>query len=285
MTKPTQPTLLTRDLLDERHYLPSLLSSASVLGLIDESFLPSFQRSFTGLLSRQCRAFAGGHSRSMRAEAAESIGESILFTMSAHLSRFEPLDALAQLQNRSLEECFIAGRARVDALVKSAELTYMAELRRPLPVPNELLRSTLEGGLSSFFRVYNPEYGAQEIHITADYPVLFFPQGFQGIEFIRRYLDGMVLENRFLRLFSPEILRSLLSAYAAKSGFTLGELHGNLFEIALALSLKKHDSPEALLDDLGCASPSLRAYVLRACRNCALSLAGIQRFMGEYFYY
>lgn len=275
-----QPTLLTRELLDERQYIQSLLNTAGALGLIDEAFLASFQRRFIDLLARQCCAFSAGLSRSMRTESVMSIGESILFTLSAHLIRFEPLDALAQLQNRDLEDCYSDGRARVDSLVKSAELLYMAELRRPLPVPNELLRSTLEDDISAFFRLYNPAYGAHEIHITADYPVRFFPQGFQGIEFIRRYLDGMALENRFLRLLPSDRLRGCLAAYAAKSGFTLGELHGNLFEIALACALEEYASPEAMLDGLGCASPELRAYVLRACREGALSIAGIQRFMG-----
>jgi len=275
----TRSTLLTRDMLDERSYLPSLLSAAGSLGLIDEAFLVSFRRGFTGLLARRCRAFAGGRSRSMRTEAAEGIGESILFTLSAHLSRFEPTDALAQLQNRSVEECFLDGRARVNTLVKSAELLYLTELRRPLPVQNELLRSTLEDGLSAFFRVYNPEFGAQEIHITADYPVLFFPQGYHGIEFIRRYLDGMILENRFLRLFPPELLRATLSVYAAKNGFALHDLHANLFEVMLACTLSDYDGPDAMPDGLGCSSPALRAYVLRACREERQALAGIRRFM------
>lgn len=279
MAKPTYPTLLSRDLLDERRYLPSLLNAAGNLGLIDDAFLRTFRRSFSHLHSRQCRAFVGGRSRSMRMEMVESIGESILFTLGAHLSRFEPLDALAQLQNRTLEECFANGRARVDALVKSAELLHMVELQRPLPVKNEWLRSTLVDGLSAFFQVYNPEYGAHEIHITADYPVRTFPQGFQGIEFIRRYLDSMVLENRFLRLFPPNLLRATLTVYAEKNGFTLHELHGNLFSIMLAYSLDPVSGPEEMLDRLGCSSPALRQYVLVACREDAVSLAGLRRLM------
>lgn len=279
MTKPTQSTLLTRDLLDERRYLPSLLRAAGELGMTDESFLETFRRSFTNLHSRQCRAFSGGRSRSMRTETAESIGESILFTLSAHLSRFEPLDALAQLQNRTLEECFADGRAQVDALVKSTELLYMTELHRPRPVKNEWLCSTLEDGISAFFRVYNPEYGAHEIHITADYPVRAFPQGYQGIEFIRRYLDAMVLENRFLRLFPHHLLRSTLAVYAAKNGFHRFDLHANLFSVMLACALDPAAGPEAMLDQLGCTSPALREYVLTACREDAVSLAGLRRLM------
>ena len=274
-----QPSLLCREQLDERSYLSSLLKAAEELELVDESFFDAFHRSFSALLLRQCRAFAGGRSRSVRTETAESIAESILFTLNADLIRFEPIDALARLQNRSLEECFAEGRARVGMLVKSAELLHLSELRRPLPVRNELLRATLDDGLSAFFRLYNPEYGAQEIHITADYPVREFPQGFQGIEFIRRYLDCIVLENRFLRLLPPDWLRSTLNAYASKNGFTLNDLHGNLFEAALACALPLFPSPEAMLDRLSCASPGLRAYVLRSCQRDASALEGIRRFM------
>lgn len=279
MSPLTQSTLLHRCAPDERCYLQSLLPAAQELGVIDETFLSRFRDAFAALLTHQCRTFSAGRSRSMRSEMAESIGESVLFTLNAHLSRFEPIDALAQLQHRSLEDCFADGRKRIHTLIQSTQLLYMSELRHPLPVRNELLQSTLRDGISAFFRLYNPEYGAHEIHITADYPVIAFPQGFQGIEFIRRYLDALVLENRFLRLFPPNLLRSTLTVYAAKNFFSLQELHGNLFEIMLGCTLDPEAGPDAMLDDLRCTSPALRDYVLRTCREEANTLAGIRRFM------
>lgn len=292
MSDLTQSSLLTRGLIDERCYLESLLSAADRLGMTDDAFKARFRQSFQALLIRQCKAFAGGSGSSMRRETAERLAESILFTLSAQLSRLEPVDALAMLQNSSLEQCYQEGRRQVDRLVQAAELTWRAELRRPLPVENALLRDTLHGGIAGFFKLYNPEYGAQEIHITADYPVLFYPQGWSGIEFIRRYLDNMIMENRFLRLFETAPLHRCLNLYALRNQTTLSELCDNLFEIVLACALRPLLPPEPvrnqlpsaawqLMTRLECKSSALREYVVRACVECASNLLRIQQFMAS----
>ena len=285
-----QSSLLTRGLVDERRYAESLLNAADRLGLTDDAFKARFGQSFQALLIRQCKAFAGGSGSSVRRETAEHLAESILFTLSARLSPLEPLDSLAMLQNGSLEQCYLEGRRQVDRLAQAAELAWHAELRRPLPVDNALLRDTLHGGFAGFFKLYNPEYGAQEIHITADYPVLFYPQGWTGIEFIRRYLDNIIMENRFLRLFETAPLHRCLNLYALRNQTTLGELCGNLFEIVLACALRPLLPPEPvrnqlptaawqLMTRLECGSSALREYVVRACVECASDLLRIQRLM------
>lgn len=290
MSDLTQSSLLTRGLIDERRYLESLLSAADRLGMTDDVFKARFRQSFQALLVRQCKAFAGGSGSSMRGETAERLAESILFTLSTQLSRFEPVDALAMLQNGSLEHCYQEGRRQVDRLVQAAELTWRAELRRPLPVENALLRDTLHGGIAGFFKLYNPEYGAQEIHITADYPVLFYPQRWSGIEFIRRYLDNIIMENRFLRLFETAPLHRCLNLYALRNQMTLCELCDNLFVIVLACALRpllppvpvRNRLPAAawqLMTRLECKSSALREYVVRACVGCASDLLRIQRLM------
>lgn len=292
MGEMTQSSLLTRAMLDEGRYAESLLEVSHSLGLIDEAFLHALSRSLQRLLADQCRAYTGGHSGSIRRETALSLGESILFTLGALLKRYEPLEALAMLRNESLENCYRDGRRQVDRLVQTAELMHRAELRRPLPVENEQLRDTLVGGISGFFKLYNPEYGAQEIHITADYPVLFYPQGLRGVEFILKYLDNLVMENRFLRLFETAPLHRCLNLYAIRNDTTLSALCDNLCEVTLACALRPLLPPKptarmlpkagyALMERLECPSSALRQYVIRICVEYASDLLRIQRLMRE----
>lgn len=292
MAELTPSSLLQRGLLDERRYVQSLLDNARTLAMIDDAWIGQFHRKLRSLLLDKCRAFTGGRSDSVRRETAVSIGESILFTLGVQLKRFEPVEALAMLQNDDLGRCFQEGRALVDRMVQSAELLHRSELRHPLPVENDLLRDTLTGGIAGFFKLYNPEYGAQEIHITADYPTLSYPQGWQGIEFIRRYLDGLVLENRFLRLFPSAAVHRCLSLYALRNDSTLGALCDNLFEITLACALRPLLPPKssktalptagyALLKRLECESVALREYVVRACVEHAADLLRIQQLMAD----
>lgn len=277
MDKLTASSLLRREQLDEHRYAESLLERAAQLGMLDDAFRQRFLR----FLRERLIAYSGGRSRSMRRETALSIAESTLFTLSAHLTAFEPLDALAQLSNHSLDESFSAGKLRVCEQLRAAELFYRIERCKPIPFASDLLRDTLEGGLSGFFQLYNPEYGAHEIHITADYPVLFDPQGWRGIEFIRRYLDQLALENRFLRLLVPDDLHQSLARYAAKNRSTPHALCDNLCLIALSNLLPRFETPNSMLDALGCDCDSLRRFILSACRKYDFDLRRIRALIEE----
>lgn len=269
MNVPTHATLLLRESLDESRYFESLLARARLLALCDDALLRDLDRQMKALLLRRCKMFIGGQSGSIRAEVAESILQSTLFTLNLFLKSVEPIEALAALQNKSLEACYLLGRKRADAMLCAAELFYQSELPKPLP-DNELLTSTFRDGLQSFFKLYNPEYGAHEIHITADYPVLFYPQKLQGIEFIRSYLDNFIFENRFLRLLDPSFVHERLTTYALRHQTTARALCDNLFLILLACGLRERSIPFER------CSQSLQSYIQRAMDESATDIRRIQ---------
>lgn len=266
MSLPVQSTLLTRDQLDERRYAQSLLAAARRLNIIGEDFLSRLRADFDRLLVRQCAAYTGGQSGSVRRETARMLSESILFTLGAWMKTQEPLSALTVLSGQGVEACYLKGRQRVDDLTMRTRLFLELELRCALPVENDLLTDTLRGGLPGFFQLYNPEYSAHEYHITADYPVLFYPQGYQGIEFIHIYLDHLSLEHQFLRQCPPRLLKDILSRYALQGKTTVRGLCDNLFEIALSV----WDGPAD-------GGSSMQRYLLRARREYAADLARIRR--------
>ena len=76
--------------------------------------------------------------------------------------------------------------------------------------PNVFWRSTIEGGVNGFFRLYRPEFAAHELPITADYPPLLGRPALQGVEFMERYLEEIDGENAFLRAFPHRAVHRLL---------------------------------------------------------------------------
>ncbi len=71
-------------------------------------------------------------------------------------------------------------------------------------------KSTLVDGLGAFFKLYRPEFSAQEIHITADYLAFLMQKDWKGIDFIERYLYALSCENRFLGCFDTSTVHRLL---------------------------------------------------------------------------
>lgn len=273
---------LQRNVLDEGHYAEALLEAAARLDLLGDADIARLQDAFHRLLTAQCRAYTGGASRSIRAETARSLAESVWFTIDLRLKQFpNPIDALAMLQNRALDSIFQEGRALVDAQVRSAELFYRLERARMYRTGSKCFDSTFFDGFPAFFARYNPAYGAHDRILTADYPVIFEPRGLRGIEFIRGYLDAWQTENRLLRLFPAASVRRCASLYALANDLTLSDLCENLCEITLAAALPSGADQAAgkrLTDKLGCPPP-LCAFVARVCRERRGNLDRIRAFM------
>lgn len=266
---------------DPRAYAESLLAQANRFGLIDGAFRAGFQHRFGQLLRDLCRAYSGGRSASLRTETVRSISESALFAIGIRLKcEKNPLDALALMRNGSLTRCYDEGCAKIASQVRAAELLLRAELARVHPVQSDLLNVTLTESLPAFFQCYNPAYGAHETPLLAEYPVLDFPTGWRGIEFVQRYLDALCLENQLLRLLDPLAVRAAVASYAVQNGIAPRSLHDNLCEIALAAALPDEITPEAglaLLDRLGCASESVRRFAERICAGRGGELARLRK--------
>jgi hypothetical protein len=82
-----------------------------------------------------------------------------------------------------------------------------------LQTDNVFYSSTIVDAIKGFFKLYYPEFAAQEIHITADYPVYNPVEGLLGIEFIRKYLECIYYENLFCAQFSAAYVHNLLSSF------------------------------------------------------------------------
>lgn len=64
-----------------------------------------------------------------------------------------------------------------------------------------------------FFKLYRPQFCANEIHITADYPVFIGRPELEGIEFIEKYLRCIQAENAFCICFLAKNIHHLLCGF------------------------------------------------------------------------
>lgn len=225
---------IDRSKLSGEHYMRSLLEQAGGCGLLSEADLESIQLDCLNLLARQAEGWNGGDSSSVRVETAEKLLGSILFTIGLCLKTYPcPDDAAEALRREGAEALFRSGRSRLDKMVGAARLLH-AKVVHDLPeIPNAFFRSTATEGIGGFFRRYDPAFGAQEIHITADYPTCAGIRDLAGIEFIRAYLEQIACEAAFLRRFPPENVHRLLCGY--QEGYE--EMPINLYEPVLAGAL------------------------------------------------
>ena len=197
--------------IDPRRYFESLVQQAAERGLVAENTIHRIQIQLTALAARQADTMLRGATSSIRVETAQMLFDSIMFTIGAGLKAAGSADAaVARISAQSLQVLFEEGLLRVRALCGGARRLQKKILTALFETPNHFYKGTIADGITGFFKLYRPQFAAQEIHITADYPVFTGRPAADGIEFIHAYLRAIACENAFLLHFSPANVHHLM---------------------------------------------------------------------------
>lgn len=296
---------IQRDMLSSDHYLPSLLEQGYLANMLSEKELEDIQYGCMTLLAKKVERYTGGDSSSIRAETAQELLASVLFTMDVQLKTYEnPDDALAAVLAGELNDILSAGRNRVDSLVAQAKAQYTTLLTQLIQTENTAYVKTIVDGIAVFFRTYDPVFAAQEIHITADYPVYNHAKPLLGVAFIVQYLNQLYQENKFCTYFPAERVHQLLCGYDMQYHSLVFNLYEPILASALGASLvgmdaarleltalaqsflqrlfigKKEDEVERLLHDALCDlhrkfdfPDSLLCYLKQSLKQLAVSVS------------
>ena len=205
--------VIKADTLDSEHYFQSLIEQACAEGLLGDDEIERLQCGCLSLLAHKSKQFSLGDS-SIRVEKAQGIMMSNLFTIGLWLKTcVSPDDAIIALQNEPINEIYQKGCERIDTILASAKATHAKLMEQLVDTPNVFYRSTIDGGITGFFKLYYPDFAAHEIHITADYPAFNPIPKLAGIEFIQSYLDCLYYENLFCGYFAADDIHHLLCGY------------------------------------------------------------------------
>lgn len=206
------------------------------------------------LLAWRIQRFTGLDSTSVRAERAQAILDSTLFTLEMGEDAGPRAEAGALCAGElPLRTVFEQGRRRISAKLRTARQLHRSVVRTMPPTQNECCRDTLLGGMAGFFKLYEPEFSAHEIHVTCDYPLYLPVEGRQGVDFITAYLDRILQENRFCSYFQPAALAHAWRRFGLGNTESIGNLFSPVFLSAVACILLRESpmelspSPEGLL--------------------------------------
>ncbi|MDD4753732.1 MAG: DUF6179 domain-containing protein, partial [Desulfitobacteriaceae bacterium] len=221
--------------LSGEFYFNSILQEAYTCGLLNESDLENIQLQCISLLSYKSDRYNMGESSSIRVETAESIMKSNLYSIGLYLMSLpDPDYAVKELKAVKISELYERGKKLVNTRFQIAKLIYNMVQKNKLDTLNHSYNSTLsENGIEIFFKAYNLEYEAHDCPASIDYQLCNPVNNLAGIEFIRKYLENLYLENEFCKNFAAENIHHLLYGY--DKGYA--DLLINIFEQVLTAAL------------------------------------------------
>ena len=222
---------IKREKLDERNYFNSLIESAYEEQMLSEDDIVNIQIQILQLLDEIVYKYNGLDSSSIRKEILEDISNSNNYTIGVYLKTFRnPDEALKEIKDKGVKKVYQEGRKKIDRMLNIIRLMYIKVKQNKLNIENDTYNDTIMGGIQGFLKIYNPDFKAQDMKITADYPLYNNLIGkLDGVEFIKEYLNSLYLENLFCMNFSEEKIKYLLYGYS----HDYQELIINIFEIVL----------------------------------------------------
>lgn len=222
---------INRSNLDEKNYFESLIKEAYNNGMITENEIINLQIDIIQLLDERVYKYNGIDNSSVRKEIVEEINKSNYYTISMYLKTFNnPDDALEKIKSTNLNNIYYIGRKKIDRILNIIRVIYAKVKQNKLKTNNQTYNDTIIGGIQGFLKIYNPDFKAQDMKITADYPLYNNLIGkLDGVEFIKEYVYSIYLENEFCNFFLNEKIERLLYAYSED----YKDLIINIFEIVL----------------------------------------------------
>lgn len=217
--------------LDERNYFKTLIEEAYFNKMLTDNDMVNLQMQVIQLLDERIYKYNGNENSSIRKEIMEDILNSIIYTISIYLKTFKnPDEAVELVKEKELKIIYQKGRKKINTILNIIRVMYAKVKENKLNIQNDIYNNTIIGGIQGFLKIYDPDFKAQDMKITADYPLYNNLIGkLDGIEFIKEYLNFIYLENIFCKKFSKEKIEYLLYGYS----HDYQKLIINIFEIVL----------------------------------------------------
>jgi len=199
--------------LNTEYYLQSLIEAGLKKNMLCQADIESIRLQFMGLLAYKSQRYTSGDSSSIKTETAKNILESCLFTTGLFLKTLGPDEGICVLKQGEVKKLYDAGRRKLDIKLKTAKHLYANVLKNMIQTENITYSATLKGGIEGFFKLYDADYAAHEIRITADYPLSNPIRDLAGIEFMIEYLKSIAIENEFCKKFDDKNIHLVMLAY------------------------------------------------------------------------
>lgn len=187
------------------------------------------------LLCERIARYTMGDSTSVPVETARRLLEGIVCCV--ELNRKRP--AAAVVADAPLRVGWEAGVQEAKRLAKRAKLLLKEAERMQPPVTNRGFRDSL-AAMREFFRAYDPDFFAQELPCSLDYPLCHpVSDALSGVEYLLDYLRRWLTESYFLRAFAPDALVSMYERYYGDYDDLLVNLYLPVSEMAALCALAR----------------------------------------------
>ena len=140
--------------------------------MITDNDIINIQIEIIHLLDERIYRYNGLNNSSIRKEIMEDINYSNYYTIGLQLKTLiNPDEAIKNIKKKNLKDIYNLGRKRIDRILNIIRVIYIKVKQNKLKTQNHTYNDTITKVLQGFLKIYDPDFKAQDIKITADYPL------------------------------------------------------------------------------------------------------------------
>lgn len=219
-------------------YTISLLREGFRIGLLNQKIINRVQEQIMEILKDLIMRYTNGESTSVKTDTAESILNSILYSLDAYLNKFpHPEERIAFLKTENIHKIYENGVKCVTTYLTETKALYEEIKKTKLDLPLEVYNASIDEDLPSFFQNYGIIFNAHDTMCTLDYPLIFDDMKIQGILYIKQYLEKLRIETQFCSFFRIKDVKSILMNYGRIYNIDYKTAPINIFEIVINNSI------------------------------------------------
>ncbi len=251
-----------------RHFFEELLEALLKKEVLNNVEFEAVQQQLLELLAKQVGRFNKDSSSSIKFEVAESLMDSIYYTLSIYFKSVEDLGCSGTLiKEKGIEALFNEGRVLISKKVDAAKRLLECVQQTKLTTANYAYNDTIDYGLPLFFKAYDQDFAAQDSPGSVDYFLSYTERQeivADGVEHVEKYLSYLYLENVFCGYFDNEEIEEILYSYDKQYEHLLFNIFDSVLMNSLGNILLNNEEGRLILkeEEVKILQEQLESYTL-----------------------
>lgn len=223
--------------INVQNYTLDILSRCSASGIIPDKKLAEIRCGLNKEFTETAEQFTKRASSSVSRKKAELLYSSVLYRSDVCLLSLKSVDrAVEVLKTMPVEMILKEGQQLILSIHEENIHIFKEARKHRLNVPCHEYNEAMGKAFDDYFKNYSARFDARNCCNSIDYPLLNIPAyeiKLQGVMFMHEYYTGLMLENKFCKLFDEGEVNHLLECYGRTYGCNYGELLFNISEVLL----------------------------------------------------
>ena len=225
---------LNYDNINFSDYFRTLSNEGRRQGFVSDSKFTQLKNQVGELLAGIISSFTGYESTSVMKDTANDLFVSVLYCLDMALFSFgSHEEALEFICENDVDAIYKKGQKVIKQYTFEC-ISLLVKLKgNRINYPDRKYNSIFEGEIISYLKKYDSKYFAHGTKRVFSYNSVNGCGGYRGILHLRRYIENLIEENKFVNGYTEGEIQDICYGYCESNGLAYNDIGTNIYSVVL----------------------------------------------------